>query len=453
MGSFAAPGRAVESTMVPVSIAAAEHLHVLAHRAARAARDSDEWWGTPLDTALAAVSLARHSRAHRDVAQAAFERMLRWWQDENPRRISADVAALALTARAAHELQRGDPALTRAAVVAVEDLAGRDRAVIPELHLAIAAWALATITPDRSEAPWPILRSRFDRPQLAGVDEPLRRFGLALSQHPFDANRLVQELLVDIGSAPSLSDAVILLWLISAASDELALALPSSDNALQVLLRRRAELVERLAGEIDERSFVEQEIEDFDVSRDYTPIDLTYLSPFEALLLDLALASRDDAAPWLTYEEARQLFGEQAAAARQELSDARRDHASVLAGLVVIIASLTAATMWLALEALGVRATVQYPASAALGSLLCATAIAVAGRERTLGLVGDAAGSFFIAAALVAAFLVINNAPDKPLVADVNGVASDILLAAGGFLVWAVIVVFVRARRPSPSPG
>jgi hypothetical protein len=432
-----------------MSVAAAERLHVLAHRAARAARDENEWWGTPLDTALAAVTLARHSRAHRDVAEAALERMLRWWQDEHPRRISADVTALALTSRAAHELQRGDPALTRAAVIAVEDLASRDRAIVPELHLVIAAWALATIVPDRADAPWPALRSRFDRPQVAGVDEPLRRFGLGLAQQPFDANRLVQELLIDIGSAPALGDAVILLWLVSAAADELARFLPTSDNALQVLLRRRAELVERLAGEIDEGTFIEQEIEEFDPSNEFAPVEVTYLSPFEALLLDLALASRDDATPWLTYDEAHRLFGEQAETAKEELEQARRGHASVAARLVVVIAALGAVTSWFVMRDLDIAADVSYPAAAALASLLCAVAVALAARERTPGLVAAAAGSFFVACAIIAGFIAVNNAPKKPLIAGVSGVAADILFAAGGILIWAILVAVLRARRPA----
>ena len=75
--------------------------------------------------------MARHSRAYRDDAERALERMLRWARDEHPRRISADVTALALTARAAADLQRTEPALVALAVNAVEDLATRDRATVP----------------------------------------------------------------------------------------------------------------------------------------------------------------------------------------------------------------------------------------------------------------------------------------------------------------------------------
>lgn len=451
MGSDVVTGRASQPALVPMTVAAAERLHVIAHRAARAARDPEDWWGSPLDTALAAVALARHSRAHRDVAENALERMLRWWRDEQPRRISADVAALALTARAAQELQRGDPALTRAAVVAVEDLARRDRAIVPELHLVLAAWALANLVPERGDAPWPVLRTRFERPQLAGVDEPLRRFGLGLSQQPFDPNRLVQELLVDIGSAPGLSDAVILLWLVSVAADELARFLPANDNALQVLLRRRAELVERLAGEIDERTFIEQAIEEFDPSNEYAPVPVTYLSSFEALLLDVALASRDDATPWLTYDEADRLFGDQAATAKAELMEARRKHASVAALLIAAIAGLGSVTAWFVLRDLDVDAGVRYPAAVALAALFCALAVAIALRERPPGAVADAAGTFFVALTIVATVIAVNNVPRKPLLGDINGVAADVLIAVGGGLLWAILAFGLRAQRSAPG--
>jgi hypothetical protein len=61
-------------------------------------------------------------------------------RDEQPRRISADVTALALTARAAADLQRSDAALIAAAADAVEDLATRDR--VTALHFAYGGTAV-----------------------------------------------------------------------------------------------------------------------------------------------------------------------------------------------------------------------------------------------------------------------------------------------------------------------
>ncbi|MGH4010580.1 MAG: hypothetical protein ACRDTH_20880 [Pseudonocardiaceae bacterium] len=74
--------------------APAERLHVHAHRAAARVRDINNWWGSPLDTALAAVAAAQHPAASREVAQRAVDRLLRWWQEGRVRPISADAAAL-----------------------------------------------------------------------------------------------------------------------------------------------------------------------------------------------------------------------------------------------------------------------------------------------------------------------------------------------------------------------
>jgi hypothetical protein len=283
---------------------------------------------------------------------------------------------------------------------------------------------------------------------LAGVDEPLRRLGSGLAQHPFDANRLVQDLIVDIGGAPGLSDGVILLWLISAAADELARSLPASDNAFQVLLRRRAELVERLAGDIDDRTFVEPDVDVFDPGTEYTPLDVTYLSPFEALLLDVALASRDDATPWLTYVEADQLFGDEATALRRNLVSTRQSFA-VRAGLLVgVIGLLGALAAWFVMREYGVASDVRLPLAVAVAAIGMAFGVAVASRERPPTIIGDALGSLLVACAAIATFLAINNIPKEPLVADANGVAADVIIAAGVLALWACLAVALHVRRP-----
>jgi hypothetical protein len=176
-----------------------------------------------------------------------------------------------------------------------------------------------------------------------------------------------------------------------------------------------------------------------------------YLSPFEALLLDLALASRDDATPWLTFEEAHRLFGEHADTAKAELEHARRGLASVAARLVAVIGLFGSVTSWFVMRDLDIAGDVRYPAAAALASLLFAIAVAVAARERTPGLVADAAGSFFVACAIIAGFIAVNNAPKKALIGGVSGVAADVLIAAGGVVIWAIVVVALRARRPTSS--
>lgn len=114
-----------------MSVAEADLLHALAHRAANDARDVDDWWGNSLNTALAAVTRARHSSGYQGDAERALDRLLRWWKDEKPRRISRDVTAMALGARAAADLQRSDPHLVVEAAQAVDDLARRDPTAAP----------------------------------------------------------------------------------------------------------------------------------------------------------------------------------------------------------------------------------------------------------------------------------------------------------------------------------
>ena len=448
MGSQLAARRAARSAVVPVSVAAAERLHVLAHRAAVSGRNLDDWWDSPIETGLAAVALARHSRAYRSEAEHVLERLLRWWRDESPRRVSGDAVALALTARAAAELQRADPALTAAAVAAVADLAERDRSFVPELHLALAAWALSSLVSERDAAPWPALVARLDRPRLAGVDEPLRRFALALARHPFDANVLVQELIAEIGSAPGLSESAVLLWLISAGCEELSLHLPQDDNALQVLLRRRAEMVERLAGEIDERTFIAPDVEEVDQWRADAPA-VAYLTSFEALLIDLGLASRDDVTPWLTFSEAQELFGGREAAAREELRATREGLFAWIAGLVTLIAGLAGLSLWLGLRTLGVEHSIANSGAVSLAAFVLVVAFALLARGRPHARLIESLGIFFGLLGLCAAAVAVNQTAKKPYISDITGLVVSALIAVGGVIIFFAVSWLVRERRPS----
>ena len=101
MGRTTAAQRPAQPSLVPVSVAEAERLHAVAHQAANSVRSIEDWWENSLTTGLAAVTRSPTSSAYRNEAEGAVSRLLRWWQDEHPRRISRDVAALALAARAA----------------------------------------------------------------------------------------------------------------------------------------------------------------------------------------------------------------------------------------------------------------------------------------------------------------------------------------------------------------
>jgi hypothetical protein len=332
-----------------VSVAEAERLHAVAHQAANSVRSIEDWWDNSLTTGLAAVTRARHSRAYRDEAEGAVSRLLRWWQDEHPRRISRDVTALALAARAAADLQQRDPRLVEDAAEAVDDLARRDPSTVPMLHVALCVWALDELVPDRDQKPWPELRKRLEERRFGGVEEPLREYAAALADRRLDANALVQGLLGSIGSAPSRSDSCVLVWAISAAAERLTRSLSSDDNALQVLLQRRATIVERLAGDVDDQTFRVPDLEEFgEPIPDDLPV-INFLSPFEALLLDFALASAEEADAWLRFPEAEALFGERAAQAEDALARATDQHQRLSAGLVTVLGLSSGLAIWLGL--------------------------------------------------------------------------------------------------------
>ena len=311
-------------------------LHLIAHRAAGAPRNVEDWWGSPLETALAAVAASRHSRAYRADAERTADRLLRWWNEGDVRPISADVCALALTARACADLQHSNTALVDRAATDLAEVAGRDAQIVPLLHLALGAWALDRLVPGRDDTPWPALRERLDRPASSGVDAPLRALASALAAPAFDASALVQGLLGLVGASPGLSEASILLWVLTVAIERVSETLPASDSGLQVLCGTRAELVERLAGEIDHSTFSAPEIDDFNPEAELDLRVIAHLSPFEALLLDLALASSNSATPWLSFEEARELFGAREAEARNEQQRDRRRLMKWIASLTLL---------------------------------------------------------------------------------------------------------------------
>ena len=429
-----------------MSVAAAERLHLLAHRAAVDGQHvDDDWWGSPIDTALAAATFARHTNAHRARAEAALERLLRWWQDGSARRVSGDVVALALTARAAAELQRAEPELTQGAVEAVEDLAGRDRAIVPELHLALAAWALSSLVPERDRAPWPAVRERLEGPRLGGVDEPLRRFALGLARHPFDGNQLVQDLVGETASAPGLSESAVLLWVISMACQELAFHLSHDDNALQVLLQRRAEMAERLAVEIDDRTFLEPDIEGFDSTLDAQPVS-GYLSVSEALLIDLALSSREEGEPWLTFAEAEAHFGKEATDATAELTETRARLLGWNALLTAAVAALAGVTFWLAAKALDVDHATAVCGAIAVTAFVLAFAFAVLTRAHPDSRLVETLCAFAALVAVCMVLEVINLLPKKPYVSDAKGIIIGTLIVGLGVIVAQLILKAVRGR-------
>jgi hypothetical protein len=356
--------------------ASPNNLHLLAHQAQLRARTTNDWWDSPLGVALAAVSTSRHPPAFRNAGELAVTRLRRWLADGEPRRVSADATAVALTAAAAANLGLRSHSLDNAAILAAEDLATRSREAAPPLHVALAVWALDTVAPDRRQSPWPALRGHLAHGNTGkGRDEALLVLAAALSAPVLDGGALVQSLLAQVPGSPSLEDGAILLWVLTVAIERISQSLPPTDSGLRALVDRRAEMAERLAQEIDAAAFVAPEVADFDPSGHHTTAAEIYLSPLEALLLDLSLASGQREEPWLRFEEAEELFGRKE---REAIRTLARRSAALLSTIAVTAGALLSAV----LLANSARAVVAVPAGIALASFVASIAAVVLVRSQ-----------------------------------------------------------------------
>lgn len=407
---------------------------MLAHRAGARQRDGEDWWGSAIETALAAVSATRHPAAHREQAEAALDRLERWQRSDEARPVSADAVALALAARTAATLAQSNPALLSAAVAAVEHMAGRGADVVPELHIALAVWALDDVVSDRADAPWPAIRDRLRRGNVYGIDASLRAYATGVAARQFDAGTLVQALLADTPQSPAPSDGSVVLWLLGVAIDRCGRSLSEHEPGLRALVEWRARITERLAVELDEDAFSEPVVADFDpeVDQDQHRSEI-YLSPMEALLLDVALAPADDEEVWLTYPQAEALLGRETRLARALAGRERRRLAAVLA----LATLLGGAVLGFALTTAGVKSAVAiaWSLAAAFVGLIGSVALArrVVARRRLIDALGVAAATGAVCAALNA----VNQMLAKPLLPDAAGVIAGAAIVAVAGVVWA----------------
>lgn len=441
MGTYSPAQRSPGSALVSVDAAAAERLHLTVHRVLLAARTSPDWWGTPLETAAAAVALTRHPQAHWIDAEHALSRLFRWWSEGQPRRTSMDTAALSLTARVGAELQRRNDRLLATVVEAVEDMAQRSQPPAPELHIALSAWALDPLIPDRDLPPWPTLRSRVARVNRVGVNEPLSKYVMGVAQQQFNDVGLVQELLNTIGLAPSASDSCILLWLMAVAIEKITLTLPSSDSALHVLLRRRSDMVQRLAVETNDQTFLDPSLLDSNEEVEGIAENAISLSSFEAMLLDFALASKEVGHPWVTFEEATNLFEERAVEARGELRSVRQRLFHIIGFLAGTLGISCGVIFWFALWKVGVERSVVTPGAVALSAMILAISVSLGSRGRDAAPLVEPLGGFFIAVSLSATAVAVNQLGRKPIVSDIGGLVVATLIGAAIAVVWKVINV------------
>lgn len=426
--------------------ASAQSLHVLAHRAGLRHRDGEDWWGSAIETALAAVSASRHPPSQREQADRALDRLDRWFRAGGPRPVSADAVALALAARAAATLARGDRHLLEAAIAAVDTMAERGVEVVPELHVALAVWAIDDLVADRERAPWPALRDRLDRGSVYGLDAALRSYAGAIAGRSFNATGLVQSLIAQAPPSPALTDGSTVLWLLGAAIDRLTRALPAEEPGLRALIDRRAAMTERLAAELDDDAFRTPRLEDLDPeapgTTDPPPV---YLSPMEALLLDIALAPDEPEASWLTFDQAEALMGRRARDAQLEAARERRRTALALATAAALAGCLLA--VGLLLVHITVAIAVAWGATLGLAGITVATAVAhsVAARRRITGAAGVGAAT----AALCAGLNAVNQMLAAPLLSDATGLIAGASITSVAAAIWAVL----SDRSGSPRPN
>jgi hypothetical protein len=412
---------------------APEPLHLLAHRAGAARQDESYWWGSPIETALAAVAAVRHHSGFREVAEGAVDRLVGWWAQEPRRRVSADTVAVALTAHAAHALARRQPAPTADAVERVADMARRDPSVVPELHVALAVWALDDLVPDRDAAPWPEVRDRLGRGSAYGVDEALREYGRAVAARSFDASQLVRAMLRAVPTSPSVTDGAAVAWVVSATVERCARSLRPDEPGLLALLDLRAQLVDRLSVDVSESSFLQPVVVDYDADDHAGAV--VHLSSMEALLLDCALASRDPATPWVTLAEAHSLLGEDEQAAQQRAARWQVHAAAVVVGAGVF-ATLS---LVLALARYDVADEVARAGALACGAGFAAAAAAVARPAARRQKLVDATGRMFLTLVGLGVVLVVNALLPTPFIAEAVGFAVSLALGAGVLVVWLLL--------------
>ena len=328
-------------------------------------------------------------------------------------------------------------------MAAVNDLAQRDRSVIPELHLALCAWALDELVPDRDAPPWPSVRAwaeHFPR----GRSNVALATG-AVAQIRINALKLAEDLVTQIGAVANPTDACILMWLVTVAIQRLSHELSKDDSTLQVLIRRRTELIERLSAEIDDYSFRDsandaQDDIDADVVQP-TDDEPVRLSSKEAVLLDFSLASKDPSHPWLTFEEAVKLFGDDAAQVRLELADTRRSSRKQMAWFVAALGVTTSAVLWLTLHTQEIANAIARPATVSLFALFMLQVTRLASADESA--IGDAAGVFWGTLAPLALVVAVDRCLRQPFISDVGGLIAGALIAAAAGLLW----VLAKRRR------
>jgi hypothetical protein len=275
------------------------------------------------------------------------------------------------------------------------------------------------------------------------LDAPLRTFTQAIAEPAAEAVALARDLLTQAPTSPGLDDAPTLLWLLTLAIEHLSTRLPHGDSGLGALIDRRAELARRLAQELDERAFSEPTVADFADERELDLRPVVYVSPLEALMIDMSLASSKPGTSWVRFEEAEALFGRRERAARGAL--ARRTGA-----FLWLIGAFGAGLSYTALGWADAEHDIMTPAALLALSLFGTAATVVVDRWRRVRAT-VAAGVLTITAALVAGVMTINEALPQPFLPDLSGFAAGALV--GAVATYAHALLFPEQTLAAPAAG
>jgi hypothetical protein len=314
------------------------------------------------------------------------------------------------------------------------------------MHVALAAWAMDELVTDRDAAPWPALRDQATRGSAYGVDAALRSYTSCTAASQFDAGALVQALIRQAPLSPGPNDATIVLWLLGVGIDRCSRGLAHDEPGLRALIERRASISERLALELDEGAFTAPDLGGFDPEGSSDDAPTIYLSPMEALLLDIAVAPAEPEDAWLTHPQAEQLFGQRAREANERARDERRRTAAAFAVASVLAGGCVALS--LALKSADTLAAVCWGLALAMaGASLANRYIRSDATNRARV---DAVGVACIVGALCAALNATNQILHRPLLPDAAGLIAGTAITTLSGLLWILLTKADGPRSPRP---
>jgi hypothetical protein len=233
----------------------------------------------------------------------------------------------------------------------------------------------------------------------------------------------------------------VLLWLLRASLDRLLPVLPEGDSALELLLEKRSELVDYLAAQLDDETFRQP---DDSLLPDYAAVP-EYLTSFEALLLDVGLATGSEPAEWLTREEAHTWMGAKEREALGQVEGARSMMARLSALLIGLTGLSLAGNAALGTHAVGASQNLSLWAAVSVAAWACTLCWVVLSLDpKASGLTVDlfvASASF----AAIATLVCLDRLLPSPLVTDEGGLIIGVVMS----VIAPVGTHLLRTRNPA----